>query len=103
MCGPAGCSGSGRTVWRCIWASHRSRGSRWCLTPCLPASPSQFIPNGGFTESEKALLKGSYDFMGLTLYTAKYAREVPDNKDGWWVMTDDVNGKKIGEQAESVW
>jgi hypothetical protein len=41
--------------------------------------------------------------MGLTLYTAKYAREVPDNANGWWVMTEDKNGKKVGEQAESVW
>jgi hypothetical protein len=28
---------------------------------------------------------------------------VPDNANGWWVMTEDKNGKKVGEQAESVW
>ena len=37
--------------------------------------------------------------MGLTLYTAKYAREVPDNPNGWWVMTTDKSGKVVGEQV----
>ena len=27
----------------------------------------KYIPNGGFTDAEKALIKGSYDYMGLTL------------------------------------
>lgn len=46
-----------------------------------------------FTDAEKALLRKSYDYMGLTIYTGKYAREVPGNPNGWWVMTTDVNGK----------
>ena len=71
--------------------------------PIVKKLYGKYLPNGGFTEGEKALLKGSFDFMGLTLYTAKYAREVPDNPDGWWVITEDKQGKTIGEQAESVW
>lgn len=39
------------------------------------------------------MLKRSYDYMGLTLYTAKYAAQVPDNPNGWWIKTTDVNGK----------
>lgn len=62
----------------------------------------KYMPNGGFTDYEKSVLKGSYDFMGLTLYTAKYARD-NGSPDGWWVITEDKNGKTVGEQAESVW
>eukprot|EP00882_Tetradesmus_deserticola_P026789 GHRQ01029583.1.p1 GENE.GHRQ01029583.1~~GHRQ01029583.1.p1 ORF type:complete len:356 (+),score=138.00 GHRQ01029583.1:1133-2200(+) len=46
-----------------------------------------------FTDAEKKLLRRSYDYMGLTLYTAKYASEVPGNPNGWWVRTTDVNNK----------
>ncbi|GBF92735.1 beta-glucosidase-like [Raphidocelis subcapitata] len=56
-----------------------------------------------FTESEKQLLKKSYDYMGLTLYTAKYALRDPQRADGWWVSTKDANGNLVGEQAESYW
>eukprot|EP00879_Flechtneria_rotunda_P007225 GHRR01007582.1.p1 GENE.GHRR01007582.1~~GHRR01007582.1.p1 ORF type:complete len:500 (+),score=122.40 GHRR01007582.1:150-1649(+) len=56
-----------------------------------------------FTDYEKSILKKSYDYMGLTIYTAKYAKEVPGNPYGWWVSTTDVNGKAVGEQAESYW
>jgi hypothetical protein len=43
-------------------------------------------------------LKKSYDFLGLTLYTAKYARDNGD-PNGWWVITEDKNGRTIGEQV----
>jgi beta-glucosidase/6-phospho-beta-glucosidase/beta-galactosidase len=52
---------------------------------------SAFLPV--FTDAEKKLLRRSYDYMGLTIYTAKYASEVPGNPNGWWVRTTDVNGK----------
>lgn len=56
-----------------------------------------------FTSDEKALLKKSYDYMGLTIYTAKYAAQVPDNPNGWWIKTVDPNGKPVGELGESYW
>jgi hypothetical protein len=60
---------------------------------------SQHLPV--FSDAEKQLLKKSYDYMGLTLYTAKYALRDPQREDGWWVATKDVNGNVVGEQAES--
>ena len=51
----------------------------------------QFLPV--FTESEKALLKKSYDYFGVTQYTAKWSKENPDRPDGWWVRTEDSKGK----------
>lgn len=62
---------------------------------------AEFLP--AFTASERALLKRSYDYMGLTLYTAKYASAAPGNPDGWWVRTTDKAGKVVGEQAASYW
>lgn len=53
----------------------------------------KYLPS--FTADEKALLKKSYDYMGLTIYTAKYAAEVPDNPNGWWIKTEDPNGKYV--------
>jgi beta-glucosidase len=67
-----------------------------------------------FTEQEKQLLKGSYDFVGLNHYTSRY---VSNNKSAsptdapidWYhdsgtiVSVYDKNGKVIGEQAESDW
>jgi hypothetical protein len=52
---------------------------------------AKYLPS--FTDAEKALLKRSYDYMGLTIYTAKYAAQVPDNPNGWWIKTTDPNGK----------
>jgi beta-glucosidase len=45
-----------------------------------------------FSEADKALLRKSYDYMGMTLYTAKYARS-NGNPDGWWVIVTDPSGK----------
>lgn len=58
---------------------------------CCGALQVKWLPV--FTADEKALLKKSYDYMGLTIYTAKYAAEVPDNPNGWWIKTTDPNGK----------
>lgn len=58
---------------------------------CISTPQAKYLPT--FTDSEKALLKKSYDYMGLTIYTAKYAAQVPDNPNGWWIKTTDPNGK----------
>ena len=62
---------------------------------------AQHLP--AFTEAEKALLKGSYDAVGVTIYTGKYAAADPLRDDGWWVRTAGADGKLVGEQAESYW
>lgn len=36
------------------------------------------LPN--FTKNESALIKGSYDFVGLNYYTANYAADAPSYK-----------------------
>jgi len=61
----------------------------------------QYLP--AFTESEKTLLKNSYDYFGITQYTAKWSKENPERPDGWWVRTEDSKGNKLGEQSESYW
>lgn len=53
---------------------------------CASVVQADYLPT--FTVDEKALLKKSYDYMGLTIYTAKYAAQVPDNPNGWWVKTN---------------
>jgi hypothetical protein len=58
---------------------------------CWAVLQVKWLPS--FTSDEKALLKKSYDYMGLTIYTAKYAAEVPDNPNGWWVKTTGPDGK----------
>lgn len=60
---------------------------------CLQVKKTQWDHLPAFTEAEKKLLKRSYDYMGLTIYTAKYASETPGNPNGWWIRTVDVNGK----------
>lgn len=69
-----------------------------CCCPCcvalqaqVKATQSAHLPT--FTDAERKLLRRSYDYMGLTIYTGKYASEVPGNPNGWWVRTTDVNGK----------
>jgi hypothetical protein len=66
-----------------------------------PTAQAKYLPT--FTDAERALLKRSYDYMGLTIYTAKYAAETPDNPNGWWIKTTDPSGKVVGAQAESYW
>jgi beta-glucosidase len=45
-----------------------------------------------FSAAEKALLRRSYDYIGITIYTGKYARSNGD-PDGFWVMTTGPDGK----------
>lgn len=57
-----------------------------------------------FTDAQKADLKKSYDYFGITFYTGKWAAERPDNPGGWEVkLVDATTGQKVGEQAESYW
>eukprot|EP00878_Enallax_costatus_P001527 GHUV01001678.1.p1 GENE.GHUV01001678.1~~GHUV01001678.1.p1 ORF type:complete len:401 (+),score=78.89 GHUV01001678.1:691-1893(+) len=68
----------------------------------IKRTQAQYLPV--FTDAEKALLRKSYDYMGLTIYTAKWASKAGDgSSDGWWVRTNDRDGKPVGEQAESYW
>jgi beta-glucosidase len=59
-----------------------------------------------FTPSEKALLKGSYDFFGLNHYTSRYVSNVPstvDNPAGTVPHDIGVDGVPIGPVADSNW
>ncbi|KAK6242662.1 hypothetical protein SCA6_008051 [Theobroma cacao] len=69
------------------------------------------LPN--FTKSESALLKGSFDFIGINHYTTYYARENATNSlddllndsvtdaDAYTIPFKD--GKPIGDKANSIW
>lgn len=53
---------------------------------------AQYLPT--FSDSEKASLRKSYDYMGLTIYTAKWASLAGNGSpDGWWVRTIGPDGK----------
>eukprot|EP00775_Hariotina_reticulata_P004624 gene4624-4878_t len=55
-----------------------------------------------FTTEQKAGLKGSVDFIGVNVYTARYVFAHPDNPDGFkesrW-----KDGQQIGETGGAVW
>ncbi|KAL5766730.1 hypothetical protein ACOSP7_017347 [Xanthoceras sorbifolium] len=64
-----------------------------------------------FTKEESNMLKGSFDFIGINYYTAKYAAYAPElrhgNK-GYWndflaYVLSERNGILIGKQAGSEW
>ncbi|KAK6251918.1 hypothetical protein QUC31_013638 [Theobroma cacao] len=91
----------------------------WFLDPLIfgdyPSSMRSTVgsrlPN--FTKSESALLKGSFDFIGINHYTTYYARENATNSlDD--LLNDSVtdahaytipfkDGKPIGDKANSIW
>ncbi|KAL4198176.1 hypothetical protein AMTRI_Chr03g44600 [Amborella trichopoda] len=64
-----------------------------------------------FTKEESKLVKGSFDFIGLNYYTARYAASVPSNNglpptydtDSRANLTTERNGVSIGPQAASAW
>ena len=62
-----------------------------------------------FTEDQAALLKGSFDFIGINHYTSKFVKYtgIPGNdwaSDKQLIESDtDVNGKLIGPYAQSSW
>ena len=62
-----------------------------------------------FTDEEKTLLKGSFDFLGLNHYASKYAKYTGNigrdfSNDGRVDQSDyDKNGNLIGPFADSTW
>jgi beta-glucosidase len=56
-----------------------------------------------FTNAEKALLKGSYDFFGLNHYTSEYVANDPTDKPAGIRSTREKNGVPIGPMADSDW
>lgn len=79
-----------------IWLGDYPQSMKDSLGSLLPA----------FTDSEKKLLKGSYDFFGLNHYTSRYISSAPitrDNPSGIQSHTDDVYGNPIGPVADSDW
>ncbi|PON32154.1 Glycoside hydrolase [Parasponia andersonii] len=63
-----------------------------------------------FTKAQSALLKGSFDFLGLNYYTARYAEEynatcfnpTPEN-DSRVLLTTEKNGVPIGDKTALDW
>lgn len=79
-----------------IWFGDYPQSMRDALGHLLPR----------FTESEKSLLKGSYDFFGLNHYTSRYASAVPitsSNPSGCATHEKDAKGNPIGVVADSNW
>ncbi|KAL8097661.1 hypothetical protein AgCh_030688 [Apium graveolens] len=83
----------------------------WLLEPLVfgdyPFIMKALVGNGlpTFTEEEKALIKGSYDFIGINYYTSNYAASLPYNPDATFTnsaqfqhatLTSDRNGVFIG-------
>jgi len=78
-----------------------------------PASMKERVGNRlpNFTERQKTLLKGSYDFFALNHYTSAYAANPPSpnpNPQSWAddmsvILTRERDGKLIGPQAASDW
>lgn len=62
-----------------------------------------------FTDDEKAMMKGSYDFIGLNHYTSGYVyytgvEGIDYTSDGRYGGSPyNATGHLIGEQAESTW
>jgi beta-glucosidase len=79
-----------------VWFGDYPQSMKTALGPLLPQ----------FTSSEKALLKGSYDFFGLNHYTSRYISDAPStiyNPAGIISHDRDVNGVPIGPVADSSW
>ncbi|KAK4383619.1 Beta-glucosidase 12 [Sesamum angolense] len=61
-----------------------------------------------FTKEQSAMLKGSFDFLGLNYYTAYYAADIPHNTENISSTTDpmvklssyDISGVAIGNPTE---
>lgn len=63
-----------------------------------------------FTPEESAMIKDSYDYIGLNHYSSSYVKDDPTSKGGNYysdqrVQTTKVgiDGKLIGPLAESTW
>jgi len=88
----------------------------WFVDPIVfgkyPDEMTESIKDGRlptFTPEEVAMVKGSYDFIGLNHYTSSFVKAVNNTGVDWDTdrhteMTKyDVNGKLIGPVAESKW
>jgi beta-glucosidase len=79
-----------------VWFGDYPRSMKQALGPLLPE----------FTSSEKAMLKGSYDFFGLNHYTSRYVSNAPwtlDSPAGIASHEKDINGIPIGPVGDSNW
>jgi len=62
-----------------------------------------------FTEEQKRLLRGSWDYFGLNQYTTKYVSNYPDQKGQGWDedqklnVSSERNGIPIGPSADASW
>jgi beta-glucosidase len=62
-----------------------------------------------FTEEERQMVQGSFDYLGLNHYASKYAKWTGKpgrywDNDGRYEVSDyNVKGELIGEYAESHW
>ncbi|KAM2960933.1 hypothetical protein FF1_030566 [Malus domestica] len=64
-----------------------------------------------FTKEQSKLLNGSFDFLGINYYTARYTSSAPNNNslpasyvtDSRADLTTELNGVLIGPQAASDW
>ncbi|XP_057982297.1 beta-glucosidase 13-like [Malania oleifera] len=86
----------------------------WFMEPLMfgdyPFIMKALVRDGlpAFTEEEKDLVKGSFDFIGINYYTSRYALSLPISPDTEYTSYDqfqhvelkvDRNGKPIGELA----
>ena len=101
-----------------IWAANVNIAFNfgWYVDPIVfgkyPDEMSRNILDGRlptFTEEQKKLVKGSFDFIGLNHYTSSFVKKV-DNQGGDWgsdshtaASAKDVFGNLIGPYAESAW
>ncbi|XP_022883060.1 beta-glucosidase-like [Olea europaea var. sylvestris] len=75
--------------------------------PAMQANVKDRLPK--FTDDQKLLVKGSYDFLGINYYTANYAMNYVINGPPNYVTDQQVkfsidrNGEKIGKKAGSDW
>ncbi|XVE54510.1 hypothetical protein DITRI_Ditri03aG0087700 [Diplodiscus trichospermus] len=90
----------------------------WFMEPLLlgryPLSMRRLVKDRlpVFTEKERILVKGSFDFIGINYYTARYAKNIPVNPKAAPVsfLADEhvnstvaKNGFLIGPQADGSW
>ncbi|XP_058006869.1 beta-glucosidase 12 [Hevea brasiliensis] len=88
----------------------------WFMEPLNSGSyPADMVAYVGkrlpqFSEEESLMVKGSFDFIGLNYYTAKYAADVPCQTENLSYTTDfcalcapDRNGIPIGPKSGSDW
>ncbi|OWM73454.1 hypothetical protein CDL15_Pgr026553 [Punica granatum] len=89
----------------------------WFLDPLTygdyPHSMHSLVGNRlpKFSKEQSAMLKGSFDFMGMNYYTSNYARDAPQlssshpsyTTDYRVNLTTERNGVSIGPQAGSSW